>query len=219
MTVTTVSPSTTTQTQAANTARTTLSSNFDTFLTLLTAQLSNQDPLNPVDSAQFTQQLVQYSQVEQQIQTNERLQSLLSQSSAASGAASVAYIGRTAVLESETTSLKNGSAAWSYATPSAVGEVTLSVRDAAGREVFKTVRPAANGASAFEWNGKDAAGRSQPEGAYTLAISAKDSTGKSVTPAVNVNEQITGIDFSGTDPLVMTASGQRPFKSILTIRN
>lgn len=204
---------------ASTNARTTLSSNFDTFLTLLTAQLSNQDPLNPVDSAQFTQQLVQYSQVEQQIQTNDRLASLLAQSSASSGAAAVAYIGKTAVIDSPVAALKNDSATWTYATPNANGVVALSVTDASGREVFRTTRNASANAQEFSWNGRDVAGAKLPSGAYTLNVAATDSAGAAVTPAISVNEAVTGIDFTGASPQLLTAAGERAFTSILKIHD
>jgi flagellar basal-body rod modification protein FlgD len=200
-------------------SRAKLSENFDTFLTLLTAQLSNQDPLNPVDSAAFTQQLVQYSQVEQQIETNDRLKTLLDQSSASSGAAAVAYIGKSAVLDSDTTRLANGAASWAYDVTGASGAVTLSVRDSAGKEVYKMTTPAASGGQVFGWDGKNAAGVAQPEGVYKLVVTAKDTNGETIAPTINVNETITGIDFATGSPTLITASGQRNFDSILTIRN
>jgi flagellar basal-body rod modification protein FlgD len=200
-------------------ARAKLSSNFDTFLTLLTAQLANQDPLNPVDSAQFTQQLVQYSQVEQQIETNDRLKTLLDQSAASTGAAAVAYIGKSAVIDSDTARLANGAATWAYDVTGASGQVTLSVRDGAGKEVYKLTTPATSGAQVFGWDGKNAAGVAQKDGVYKLVITATDVNGEAVEPAINVNELITGIDFSSGSPTVTTASGQRNFDDILTIRN
>ena len=209
-----LAPSTT-----ATTARAKLSSNFDTFLTLLTAQLAHQDPLNPVDSAAFTQQLVQYSQVEQQIQTNDQLKTLLSQSSSASGAAAVAYIGKEAVLNSDSTRLTKGAATWAYDVTGASGPVTLSVRDASDKEVYKMTTSAASGGQVFGWDGKDASGRAMADGAYHLVVTAADSAGKAITPSINVNEVITAIDFSGTTPNLVTSSGARAFNAILRIKN
>src|ERR1700754_3933826 len=88
----------------AATDRNTLASNYDTFLVLLTAQLQNQDPLAPMDSTQFTQQLVQFSQVEQQIRTNEQLEGLVGQYKASSAGAALSYLGREAILETDSTS-------------------------------------------------------------------------------------------------------------------
>ena len=203
----------------ATTARAKLSSNFDTFLTLLTAQLANQDPLNPVDSAAFTQQLVQYSQVEQQIETNDQLKTLLGQSSTSNGAAAVAYIGKQAVLNSDTTRLTDGKASWAYDVTGASGGVTLSVRDSAGKEVYKTTAAASSGGQTFDWDGKDASGRAMADGNYKLVVTATDTSGKAITPAINVNETISAIDFSGTTPNLVTTSGARAFDTILRIKN
>ncbi|MDX2235626.1 MAG: flagellar hook capping FlgD N-terminal domain-containing protein [Hyphomonadaceae bacterium] len=205
--------------QATALSRAKLSENFDTFLTLLTAQLSNQDPLNPVDSAAFTQQLVQYSQVEQQIETNDQLKSLLDQSAASSGAAAVAYIGKSAVLDSDATTLADGAASWAYDVSGASGPVKLSVRDAGGKEVFAMTVPAASGGQVFNWDGENAAGVAQKDGVYRLAITASDSDGEAIAPVINVTETITGIDFATASPTLITVSGQRNFESILTIRN
>ena len=208
-----------TDSAATSLSRAKLSENFDTFLTLLTAQLANQDPLNPVDSAAFTQQLVQYSQVEQQIETNDRLKTLLDQSAASGGAAAVAYIGKTAVLDSAIGRLSDGAATWAYEVTGAVGDVSLSVRDASGAEVFKTAVPAQSGGQLFNWDGRDASGRAVADGAYRLVVTAKDSNGAAITPSINVSERITGIDFASGAPTLITASGARPFDSILTITN
>lgn len=212
-------PASATQTTAAD-ARAKLSSNFDTFLSLLTAQLSNQDPLNPVDSAQFTQQLVQYSQVEQQISTNDKLSTLLSQSQSAGTASAVSFIGKTAVFSSDVARLADGAAKWTYDITGATGDAKLSVRDASGREVRSETVAAGNGAKTFEWNGRDANGRSLPAGPYSLVITAADAQGAAVTANISVEESITGIDFGTTGaPTVMTAAGMRTFDSIRSVRN
>lgn len=205
------------QTTALSRAK--LSENFDTFLTLLTAQLSNQDPLNPVDSAAFTQQLVQYSQVEQQIETNDQLKSLLAQAGVSNGAAAVAYIGKNAVLNSDIARLSGGAATWGYDVTGAQGDVRLVLQDASGKPVFSRTVPAQSGPQTFSWDGKDSSGRLLGDGAYRLVIGAEDGDGESITAAMSVFETITGIDFSGGSPNLVTTSGARPFDSIRTIRN
>lgn len=206
-------------TQASALSRAKLSENFDTFLTLLTAQLSNQDPLNPVDSAAFTQQLVQYSQVEQQIETNDQLKSLLNQAAVSNGAAAVAYIGKNAVLDSDIARLSGGAATWGYDVTGAQGNVRLVVQDSTGKPVYSKTVPAQSGAQTFSWDGKDTSGRLLADGAYRLVIGANDSDGDSVTAVMSVFETITGIDFSGGSPNLVTTSGARPFDSIRSIRN
>lgn len=212
-----------TATQAAATSataksRATLSQNFDTFLTLLTSQLKNQDPLAPVDSNQFTQQLVQYSQVEQQIQTNDMLTKLADQQKTTTAGAALAYLGRTATITSTDTRLDSDGATWTYGLAAGAAQTTLSVVDASGREVFRTVGSSAKGDTTFTWDGKTANGQTAPEGVYRLVVKATNGAGAAVTSTVRVNERITGVDLTGATPSVTTATGQRAFASILQVR-
>lgn len=62
------------------------------FLKIFLAQLSFQDPLEPVDNQQFMAQMAQFSSLDQTRQTNEKLDSLLVLQSANQ---SVALIGKT----------------------------------------------------------------------------------------------------------------------------
>lgn len=203
---------------AASKSRATLSANFDTFLTLLTSQLKNQDPLSPIDSNEFTQQLVQYSQVEQQIQTNDMLTSLSEQQKATTAGAALSYLGRTATLSSDLTRLENGAANWTYKLGAAASQTTLAVLDSSGRQVFSAAGSSAAGDSAFTWDGKMTNGQTAPEGVYRLLVTAKDGEGKAVTSGVRVDEKITGVDLSGSQPSVTTATGVRTFASILQVR-
>lgn len=209
-----------TQTQAEQ-ARSTLSNNFDTFLTLLTTQLQNQDPLDPMDSSKFTEQLVQYSQVEQQISTNDKLtnltDTLTKQIQATSAGAALAYIGKTAMFNSDGVTLKDGAADWDYALESASASTTLTITDANGKTVFTTTGDQGAGAHHFTWNGKNSNGDSVPDGVYHLAVTAADASNKKINTGVTVTETITGVDMSGSDAAVMTASGSRDFTSILKI--
>src|SRR5215813_12748078 len=197
-----------TPSQAA-TDQQTLAGNFNTFLTLLTSQLQNQDPLSPMDSTQFTQQLVQFSQVEQQIKTNQNLESLAAQFQAASAGAALSYLGKDALIQSDTTTLANGHAAWGYSLPNTAGDVTLEVRDASNRTVFTTDGEKAAGDHVFTWDGKDANGNTMPSGIYHLVVTATDTGGNTITPTMTVQEMINGVDFSGTTPQIITTSGSR----------
>jgi flagellar basal-body rod modification protein FlgD len=198
-------------------ARTRLSDNYDTFLVLLTAQLQNQDPLAPMDSTQFTQQLVQFSQVEQQIRTNEQLESLVGQYQAAAAGAALSYLGRDAMIESNTTTLSGGRANWGYTLGAEAADVTLSVQDSRGRTVFEAPGPRAQGTHIFNWQGVDNDGDPVPDGVYRLVVSARDDAGEDVTSTLTVREQILGVDFSGATPLVITATGSRELSAIRAV--
>ncbi len=203
----------------ATSAQQTLAGNFNTFLTLLTSQLQNQDPLSPMDSTQFTQQLVQFSQVEQQIKTNQNLESLAAQFQAASAGAALSYLGKNALIQSDTTTLANGQAAWGYSLANTAGNVTLQVRDASNRTVFTTDGQKAAGDHVFTWNGKDINGNTMPSGVYHLVVTATDTAGNTIRPTMTVQEMINGVDFTGTTPQVITTSGSRDLSTIRAILN
>jgi flagellar basal-body rod modification protein FlgD len=202
----------------ATASRTTLAKNFDTFLTLLTSQLKNQDPLSPIDSNEFTQQLVQYSQVEQQIKTNDMLSLLTAQQKATSTTAALSYLGRTATLKSDATTLSDGGANWTYSLAAGATATTLSVLDSSGRAVFSTAGSSKPGETPFTWDGKMSNGVQAPNGTYRLAVKATDGNGAAITTSVNVSEKITGVDLSGADASVTTVTGKRAMADIIAVR-
>ena len=195
-----------------------LSQNYTTFLKLLTSQLQNQDPLSPMDSTQFTQQLVQFSQVEQQIQTNQQLSSLADQFKAASAGSSLSYLGRDAIMTSDTTALPTGGQAnWDYHLASVANDVTLSVQDGSGREVFSTAGAKTAGDHLFTWDGKNSDGAQMPAGPYKLVVTATDANGAAVSQTTTVRETISGVDFSGSTPTIITASGSHDLSTVRAV--
>lgn len=206
-----------TSASAAGSARTRLSDNYDTFLVLLTAQLQNQDPLAPMDSTQFTQQLVQFSQVEQQIRTNEQLEGLVSHYQAASAGSALSYLGRDAILESPYNRLGEGSVNWGYSFDKTADEVTLTVKNSSGRIVFERTGEMTEGDHLFTWDGKNADGEDMPDGVYTLSVTAKDADGETMDARITVRETIMGVDFSGTNPLIVTQSGSHDLGKVRAI--
>lgn len=201
----------------AASAQATLSDNFSTFLTLLTSQLQNQDPLSPMDSTQFTQQLVQFSQVEQQIKTNSNLESLASAFQASSSSASLSYLGKDAVVQTDTAYQSGSGATWGYNLPNTANTIKIEVRDASNRTVATLEGQTGSGDHVVTWDGKDANGNIMPTGNYHIAITAKDTGGSAVTPTITTSAVIRGVDFTGTTPEIITDSGSIDFSKIRAI--
>src|SRR3982074_1653711 len=109
---TTPLPASSSSSSSSSTSGATLAGNFQTFLTLLTTQLQNQNPLSPLDTNQFTQQLVQFAGVEQQLKTNDQLTALVSLQQTAQSTQALGFVGKTAVVNGNTTALTNGAATW-----------------------------------------------------------------------------------------------------------
>jgi flagellar basal-body rod modification protein FlgD len=211
---------TTTTTAAANASnlaagQANLNTSYSDFLTLLTTQLQHQDPTSPMDSNAFTQQLVSMTGVQQQLLTNQLLQQMVtSNSSSISG--SVGLIGQTVTATSSSATLANGAANWNYTLPSAAAQGNATVTNAAGAVVYTSALTGlSSGSNSFSWNGKDMSGNQLPDGgAYTLAVTASDSSGNAVTPTLTITGKATAVEVVSGAPNVTINGTQVPVTNI-----
>ncbi len=151
-----------------------LTENFDDFLLMLTTQLQHQDPLSPTDATEFTNQLVQFSQLEQQINQSGKIEDLIALQKAAEHLGAVNYLGKTVEVESDLTLLENGSAAFAYEMPAGAVNASIGIVDATGRLIKTFSADTAPGRHDVVWDGTDAQGVAQPDGPYTVVVSAVD---------------------------------------------
>ena len=200
------------------TGRTRLASSFDTFLTLLTTQLKNQDPTSPLDTNQFTQQLTQMSGVEQQLLTNDLLKSMV-EKAGDSLTGAVGYIGKSVTVDSPTTTLAAGQAAWGYELDRTAASVKLDVVNAAGSVVHSSTADPTVGAHAFTWNGKDMAGTQLADGGrYTLRITATDSLGATMNPAIVTQGVVTAVEQTDGAPELLINGVAIPLSAVRAVR-
>ncbi len=203
---------------ATTTGRTRLAENFDTFLTLLTTQLKNQDPLSPMDSTQFTQQLVQMTGVEQQLLTNDLLTKLVSNTGSGVSTA-VSLIGKDIRAETDVAALKGGKAEWTYKLDRDSSDVKLEVLDSKGR-VIRTMAGTENRAGEHKvtWDGKTTGGADAAEGVYSLRITAKDSSGATVTTSTYMDGKVTGVEQKDGSTYLTVNGAQIPWDKLVSIR-
>jgi len=178
-----------------------IAGNFNEFLTLLTTQLQNQNPLDPLDTNQFTQQLVEFASVEQQINMNTNLQTLVTLQQTAQDTQALAFVGQTVTVNGATATMTNSKAQWTY-NPTSPATATFTVKDSTGQTVFTqsgTVQP---GSQQFTWNGLNNNGQQNPDGNYTLAITATGADGKSVAVPTTVTGVVSSVDVSKNPPLL-----------------
>ena len=196
-----------------------LSGNFDTFLQLLTTQLQNQDPTSPMDTNQFTQQLVEYSQVEQQINTNSNLQTLITQGTSQSGAYATSYLGKTVTVSGGKGALTDGTATWNYNLGATAASSVLTVTNASGATVYTGAGNTSQGNNSFTWNGEDNNGNQQPDGTYTLSVSASDTSGSAITSTVTSTGQVSEVDMSSGTPQLVIGSMEVGLSGISNVTN
>lgn len=203
---------------AAAASSQTLADDFDAFLQLLTTQLRNQDPLEPMDANEFTNQLVQFSAVEQQIQTNSYLEDLITSTQAQSVNAAVNYLGSTVRAAGVTTTLSDDSASWDMVTSAGATDSTISIYDENGQEVYTTAYSVDAGESTFTWDGKSNTGASMPDGVYSIQVIGNNSDGDSIPVYTAVQGKVTGIDFTGSEPILQLGDVRVTLASVMEIQ-
>ena len=142
------------------------------FINLMITQLRNQDPFEPLQSGEFIGQLAQFGTVsgigELQNSVSELASSLISNQTLQA----TNLIGKSALVSSDSLSLKNGETSKGAITTSApANNVTVSIFDAAGNLVQTIPLGVVNeGLKEFEWDGLDASGNQVSDGEYFLSV-------------------------------------------------
>ena len=149
-----------------------LSQNFDDFLLMLTTQLQHQDPLSPTDATEFTNQLVQFSQLEQQISQSSKIEDLISLQQAAESIGAVNYLGKIVEVQSDLTLLEDGNATFSYDMSAGAVNASIAILDSTGQVVTTFSGNTTAGRQDAVWDGVDSQDVLQPDGVYTVVVSA-----------------------------------------------
>lgn len=187
------------------------------FLLLFIEQLKNQDPLAPLEPNELTAQLAQFSSLEQLTGVNTRLDGL----SARVGSSLLNLLDREVRFQGDRVPLEDGVAGKvSYTLDQAVDALTVTIRDANGREVRSIdlgAQPA--GAQDFVWDGKGADGNVLPDGTYRIELVARaQGSDDELAVPVTMLAQVEGVDFTA-DPPTLRVNGQDvPLEAILEVR-
>src|SRR6185312_165119 len=182
-----------------------IAGNFQLFLQLLTTQLKNQDPTSPLDTNQFTQQLVQFASVEQQLKTNTNLDALVALNKSQQATSSLNFVGSKVIADGSSTEYKDGVAVWNVTSPS-VATANISIIDSNGNTVWTDRQTLQQGIQSYAWNGRTSTGQLAPDGSYKIQIAALDTTGQPVTTTTDFSGTVTGVDLTGTQPLLLVGS-------------
>lgn len=168
----------TTATGTAAAGKTTgIGADFNTFLGLLTTQLKNQDPTKAMDTQEMTNQLVQFASVEQQISMNGNLQKLINLQQATQLTAAAPLMGKVVEVESDQLSLQGGIGTLRLPAAGTAATARVTVLDAAGRTLKQEDVTLGTAPRDWQWDGRNTAGRQQPDGAYRIAVAGRDQAG------------------------------------------
>jgi flagellar basal-body rod modification protein FlgD len=194
----------------------------DAFLKLMVAQLQNQDPLNPLQGTDFIAQTAQFSSLEQLQNINTSIAALAASSAASSGSSSIdavlasSYIGKVvaangAIFEQTGT----GSATLRYSLPSDAASVQLQIQDLQGNTVRTlSLGSQSSGQGQVTFDGLADDGRPLPPGRYRYKAAATDAAGGSVAGVSTASGQVTGLNFDGTQPLLMVNGSLIPLSAV-----
>jgi flagellar basal-body rod modification protein FlgD len=190
------------------------------FLKLLVAQLSHQDPLKPMENTEFVAQLAQFSNLEQLVSVNSNLELLQVSQMAMTNGQLAGLIGKEVEASGSTISLtKGGTAPINFTLDSNASEVTLKITDSKGNTVRTiTMSSASKGLNTTSWDGKDSNGNELASGSYKVAVSAKDSSGNSVSASSTFTGTVTGVTYEDGAAYLEIGSSTIPVSDIIAVR-
>ena len=177
------------------------------FLRLMTEQLQHQDPLKPMDNTQMVAQMAQMSTVQGITDLNTTVQGFQQSMASDQVLRGAALVGHQVLVPSEKLVLENeGSVEGTVAAPGA-GIITVDITDANGAKVTSiSVEAKAAGETAFQWDGKDAAGNRMEPGKYSVVANHVDTAGKSTTLSTYVQAPVESVTV-GSDGLYLNLKG------------
>lgn len=178
------------------------------FLTLLVAQLKNQDPTNPMKNNELTSQLAQINTVSGIEKLNTTLGALSGQLNGSQSIQASSLIGHGVMVPGKEILVgseegKVSTTPFGIELERAADKVTATISDAAGN-VVRTIElgKLSAGVHSFTWDGTLADSTNVPDGAYTVAITAKNGNEPQVAPALRfamVNAVTRGSDGAKLD--------------------
>jgi flagellar basal-body rod modification protein FlgD len=177
------------------------------FLSLLVSELRNQDPMNATSVTDFINQMTAYTNFSQQQSINSNLSALAGAFSSLVTLNSVNYIGHNVEAKTDTAELANGSATFGYSLSAAATDVSITIKNAAGKTVWTGTGTGNAGSNTLTWDGKDSDGKQLLDGGqYTIGVTATDAVGNSVFNYSTITGVVTGLDTSTGAP-TLTVNG------------
>ena len=74
------------------------------------------------------------------------------------------------------------------------------------------------GAGTFTWDGTDSQGNIQPAGTYTISMQAVSGEGKSVNISTETTGVVTGVDFTGSEPVLLVGNSRLNLSGVTSVR-
>lgn len=190
----------------------------DDFLTLLLVELQHQDPTEPADSEKILTQTSQLAGLESSENTNKALEELAASLGNSQQFSTIAAIGKTADLGSDSISLDEGrSSTFEVYFPSSIQEGTVSITDLDGNKVATLdVGTNPSGVYQFTWDGLDSSGNPAESGIYRVGADYADQEGNTLQTRLGAYP-IESVRFEDGNTLVKVGSSYIPLENIVEV--
>jgi flagellar basal-body rod modification protein FlgD len=111
------------------------------------------------------------------------------------------FIGHTVAIDGQTSRLDSNGAGWSFSSPKPA-TATINILNSTGATVFTGTYSLNSGIQNFVWDGRNNSGVKQPDGDYTLSITAKDASGQAVAVSTEIQGIVDSVDLSQNPPVL-----------------
>lgn len=185
------------------------------FMTLLLVELQNQDPTEPMNSEKILTQTSQLAALESADNTNKALENLAASLGSTQQFATIAAIGKTADLGSNSIGHDEGSTtSFEVYYPDGITSGNIEILDVDGNVVSTiALKESSSGVHQFEWDGTLANGSDATSGVYYVSSSYKNSAGEDKTTQMGTYP-IESVRFDAGKTLVKVGSNYVPLDSV-----
>jgi len=187
----------------------------DDFMQLLLVELQYQDPTEPMDTEKILAQTSQLATLESSDNTNSALEKLATSLESSQQFSTIAAIGKTADLGSDSIAHDKGSnTTFEVYFPNAVQSGSVEIKDAQGN-IVKTLDVGTNpaGVYQFAWDGSDNGGASAESGIYHVSATYEDSNNVKQNTRLGAYP-IEAVRFDQGQTLVKLGSNYVPLENV-----
>jgi len=178
---------------------------MNAFLEMFMTQLKYQDPTNPLESYELASQLAQFSTVEQLTTLNNSVSDQQDLLLSINYGQMVNMVGKEVVGLDNSLQLKEGQTnRGAYRLDTSAAEVTVKITDSQGG-VVRTMTLGAKTAGQYdlEWDGRNDAGETMPDGTYKFTVMAEDNGGNSIDVTEMVIDKVYAFRFDSGSPYLI----------------
>jgi flagellar basal-body rod modification protein FlgD len=192
----------------------------DDFLKLFTTQLKYQNPLEPLDNSQMATQMAQFNTVDALTRMNETLTQMATNQTSMNNLQIASLIGKKVETQGNSLAIQQGTVGEGMYQLAKPGKVAVQIFNAQGGLVRLIDAGAKDAAlQKVEWDGKNQAGATLPDGAYTFKVLAVDSQGQSVSVATHQIGTVNGVSLENGSVALQVNGGKVLYSDILAILN